>query len=143
MIKVVLDTNVFVSAVIKADSKPGRILELVRSGGLELCVSPDILEEIRATLAYPKLEKFHRRDSKWIASFIRELSAMAKTTPGKTISEAIESDPSGNIYLVCALEGKADFIVSGDHHLTDLKEYRGIRILNPAAFLEIIGQRIE
>ncbi len=50
MIKVVLDTNVFVSAVIKADSKPGRILELVRSGGLERCVSPDILEEIRATL---------------------------------------------------------------------------------------------
>ena len=141
MIKVVLDTNIFVSAVIKPDSNPGRILELVRNGDIELCVSPEILEELKPTLAYPKLKKFHQHDSKWIAAFIRELSEMARTTPGKIIVEVIKEDPSDNIYLACAIEGQADFIVSGDHHLTGLVEFRGIRIVNPASFLEAIAER--
>ncbi|MDR3557430.1 MAG: hypothetical protein P4L55_21955 [Syntrophobacteraceae bacterium] len=54
----------------------------------------------------------------------------------------IEDDPSDNIYLACALEGQADFIISGDHHLTDLVEFRDIRIVNPAAFLEILDQEL-
>lgn len=51
--------------------------------------------------------------------------------------DAIESDPSDTIYLVCGMEGKADFVVSGDHHLKDLKTYRGIQIVDPATFLGI------
>ena len=142
MIKVVLDNNVFVSAVIKPDSNPGRILQLVENGGIELYVSPEILEELKATLAYPRPKKIHRRDAKWIAGFIRGLSEMARVTPGKMVIEVIERDPSDNIYLAWALEGQADFIISGDHHLTDLGTFRDIRIVNPAAFLEILDQEL-
>ena len=84
-----LDANIFVSAIIKLDSNPGRILELVQNGDIELCVSPEILEELKATLAYPELKKFHRHDSKWIAAFIRDLSEMARTTPGKMIKRSL------------------------------------------------------
>jgi predicted nucleic acid-binding protein len=47
-----------------------------------------------------------------------------------------QHDPSDNIYLACAVEGNAGFIISGGHHLTDLKTFRGIPIVNPAAFLK-------
>lgn len=117
-------------------------MQLVENGGIELCVSPEILGELKATLAYPKLQKFHRHDSKWIAAFIRELSEMARVTPGKIIIEIIKEDPSDNIYLACALEGLADFIISGDHHLANLGKFRDIRIVNPAAFLKALDQEL-
>jgi len=53
-------------------------------------------------------------------------------------TSVIEEDPSDNIYLECAIESGADFIISGDHHLTDFGTYEGIRIMNPATFLKII-----
>ncbi len=52
--------------------------------------------------------------------------------------DVIESDPTDNKYLECAVEGKADLIISGDHHLTDLKAYRGIEIVSPAEFLKAV-----
>ncbi len=62
-------------------------------------------------------------------------------TPGLLSVSAILDDPSDNIYLACAVEGAADFIVSGDHHLTDLKIFRRIPIVNPAIFLMLIAER--
>ena len=50
----------------------------------------------------------------------------------------IASDLSDNRYLQCALAGEAQYIVSGDGHLLDLKEYRGIRILTPAEFVMLL-----
>jgi len=61
-------------------------------------------------------------------------------TPGILNVSAIVDDPSDNIYLACAVEGHANFIVSGDHHLTDLKTYLGIPIVNPANFLKLIAE---
>ena len=52
----------------------------------------------------------------------------------------IKDDPADDKYLECAIEGMADFIVSGDHHLTDLETFQKIRIVNPAAFLRIINK---
>jgi hypothetical protein len=57
--------------------------------------------------------------------------------------KAILEDPSDDIYLECALEGRADFIVSGDRHLLDLGTFRGISIVNPTAFLKIVAQEQE
>ena len=49
----------------------------------------------------------------------------------------ISDDPSDNKYLACAHEGEADYIVSGDHHLLDLKSYKGIKILKAKPFLDL------
>ena len=57
--------------------------------------------------------------------------------PGKTTVEAVAADPDDNIVLGCALEGRADYIVTGDHHLRAMKTYRKMPILSPAAFLEL------
>lgn len=140
-VRVVLDANVFVSAVLYPSSNPGHILELVRQNAVRLLVSPDILAEVKAVLSYPRLRKLHRRSPKWIKKFIQELSDLAQTTPGELIIDAIKDDPSDNVYLACALEGEADFVVSGDKHLKNLKSYQGIRIIEPAMFLQVIAHR--
>ena len=59
-----------------------------------------------------------------------------KVSPKKHLT-VIPYAPDNRI-VECALAGEADFIISGDHHLTDLKEYQGITIINPATFLAIV-----
>ena len=140
MIRVVLDANVFVSAVLKSSGNPARIMELVKKGKIKLLVSPDILAEVRAALLYPKLKKLHRRSARWIKGFLQELAAKADITPGELAVDAIKDDPPDNIYLACAVEGKADFIVSGDAHLKNLKSFQAIRIVDPATFCLIIAR---
>jgi putative PIN family toxin of toxin-antitoxin system len=143
MNRVVLDANIFVSAVLNTSSNPGRILDLARSGKIKLLVSPDSLAEVKAVLSYPHLKKLHRKGPKWIKEFLQELSQKAEMTPGDLVVDAIKADPSDNIYLACAAEGKADFIVSGDHHLKDLKSFRGIPIVDPATFLLMLSKEDE
>lgn len=60
-------------------------------------------------------------------------------TPGELEVNEIENDPDDNIYLACAAEGAADYIVSGDSHLQDLITYQGIPIVTPRRFWEILS----
>jgi hypothetical protein len=55
--------------------------------------------------------------------------------------EEIKDDPEDNKYLAAAAEGKADFIISGDHHLRELGIFRGIRILSPSMFLKLLEKQ--
>lgn len=139
MIRVVLDANVIVSAVLKPSSVPGRILELVRQKHVVLLMSPDILAEVRAVLRYPRLKKLHGRGSRWISAFVRELSEVADITPGVLVVDAIKDDPSDNIYLACAVEGKAHYVISGDRHLKEVGVFEGISVVDPAMFLRAVG----
>ncbi|MCK4554010.1 putative toxin-antitoxin system toxin component, PIN family [Candidatus Parcubacteria bacterium] len=138
MIKVVLDANIYVSAILKPEGKPGQIIDLVKNGKLNLLISLDILSEIRQVLLYPRIIKLHQRNSKEIAGFLKKLLSIAEVTPGNLTINIIKEDPADNKYLECAVTGKTDFIISGDHHLTDLKIFQGIKIVTPAVFLELI-----
>jgi hypothetical protein len=95
---------------------------------------------VKAVLLYPRLQKLHHRSPQWIRAYVRELSDLAEMIPGDVEVNAIKDDPSDNIYLACAVEGKADFIVSGDRHLKDLKSFRQIPIVDPAKFLQVISK---
>jgi len=141
--KVVLDANQYASALIKPRSNSARLIELVYEGRFGLLISAPIVEEVRRILSYPKLQKLHGRTSDEIDLFLKKLEKIAIITPAQLSVAAIKEDPTDDKYLACALEGQADFIVSGDHHLTSLKQFRGIRILHPAAFLEAIAQEAE
>jgi uncharacterized protein len=143
MITVVLDANQYASALLKSRSNSARILKLVSDGDVNLLISAPILAELRRVLFYPKLAKIHRRTAKGIERFIRKLEKIAFVTPGKLSIQAVPDDPTDDKYLVCAVEGGADFIVSGDRHLKDLKEFQGIPIVDPATFLKIISQEQE
>ncbi|MGO8990589.1 MAG: putative toxin-antitoxin system toxin component, PIN family [bacterium] len=138
MLKVVLDANIFVSAVLKPHSDLAKIFELVKEGKIRLILSNDILSEIRAVLLYPKIKQRHRRSPKEIEEFLQKTIPVSIIAPGKMKVRAIEDDPADTKYLAAAAEAKADFIISGDRHLKDLRMFQGIRILEPSAFLKFV-----
>jgi putative PIN family toxin of toxin-antitoxin system len=141
MLKVVLDTNVLVSAYLVPGGKPARILSLARQGKLTICLSPPILSEVKQTLLRPKLQKIHKATAKEIERFLKALTSVVVMTAGTEEVDAVKDDPDDNKILACALEGEANFIVSGDHHLTDMKVFQNIPIVNPDAFLTFMSGR--
>lgn len=137
MTRIVLDANVFVSAYLSPHSKPAHILKLaVKEGKFQLCASREILEEVKNVLRRPRLRKTYQSSAKETNEFIKAIAAAAIMTAGFAKVSVIKADPADDKYLACALEAQADYIISGDHHLLDLKSFRGIKILTPGAFLE-------
>lgn len=139
MIRIVLDSNLFVSALLKPGSIPDLILRAVKDEKVLLLMSDDILAEIARVLNYPKIRKRFSASDEELHNFLQLLGSVAIFTPGTLNLPPLEADPDDTKYLICAVEGHADFIVSGDHHLTDLTMYRGIRIVTPAEFIPLIG----
>ena len=70
---------------------------------------------------------------------ILKLLKAAIITPGEILAEGVSDDPADDMIIAGALEGHADFIISGDHHLTDLEDYQGIKIVAPSTFLALIA----
>jgi putative PIN family toxin of toxin-antitoxin system len=137
MIRIVLDTNQFVSALLKPGSNPDRIIHLVRDEKVLLLMSPAICDEFSRVLNYPKIRNRLKVSDEALACFLQLLGSVAIITPGTLQISPLAADPDDTQYLVCAIEGHADFIVSGDHHLTDLEKYRGIRIVTPTEFIQM------
>ena len=135
-LRVVLDANQFVSAILVPVGHPAQILNAWRRGDLDLLISPAILAEVRRVLLYPRLQRRHAWDEARVDSFLEGVWLAAIPTPGTTAVEAVPDDPSDDKYLVCALEGSAQYIIIGDRHLLRLDPWRGMRIVPPAVFLE-------
>jgi len=141
MMRIVLDTNVLVSAILSPRSSSAQIIGLVLDDALNCAVSRDILDEAYRVVRYPKLVKLMKKygvTSEEVESVIERLSRIAVVTPGELTVDVIQDDPSDNKILTCAVESEADFIISGDNHLTDLHEYNGITIVKPGTFLSIV-----
>ena len=143
MFKIVLDTNVLVSALINPHGKPAQIINYVFENKIRLFTSPSIMEELERVLSYPKLMKRHGLNSEELKEFICDLLSIMSLIEEEKIIEVIMEDPSDNKYLSCAIDAKVDFIISGDIHLLNLGEYEGIRIVTPAQFLEIMEREKE
>ncbi len=139
MVRVVLDTNVVVSAYLVPAGKPATIITLARQGKIEICLSDDILEEIKRTLLRPKLQRIHKARPEEIERFLQAFAKVSLFVPGATEVEPVEGDPDDTKILACAVEGQVDYVISGDHHLTDLGSFHGIQIVNPDAFLAILA----
>ena len=140
MMRIVLDTNVLVSAILSPRSASAQIIRLVLDDALNLAVSRDILDEAYRVVRYPKLVRLMKKHGvtpEEVESVIERLSAIAIVTPGGLTLDVIQDDPCDNKILACAVEGEADFIISGDRHLNDFKEFRGITIVNPSTFLAL------
>lgn len=137
MIRAVLDANVFVSGILSEEGIPGKILRAWRDERFHLVTSEAILQEIGRVLRYPKISRRHGWPEKEVARFIEDVRHLAVLTPGELTLSIVAEDPSDNRYLECALEGDAEYIVSGDRHLLELEYFRGIEILTPSMFLKL------
>lgn len=132
MLKVVLDTNVIVSGLNFPTSNLAKILILVASGEVANFTSRHIVNETRRIL----VDKFFWTRDEVEAAEVW-LKTFSKSVNPKNRISVIDDDPDNRI-LECGVEGRADFIISGDHHLTDLKNYQGIKIVDPATFLALM-----
>jgi len=130
--RVVIDTNVFVSGLNFA-GKPGEVLELFIRGDIEVIISPFILSEI---------ERILRERFDWIEGNIHHVLNRIKRQTilvhPKLKVTIIKRKDDDNRILECAIEGNAQYLISGDRkHLLPLKEYQGTKILSPAEFLKL------
>jgi putative PIN family toxin of toxin-antitoxin system len=128
--QVVLDTNVLVSALLFGGS-PRKVLDMIIAGAVNCSLSLPILEELKDVLRRPKFGL----SSQQTMAVVEELSTLcAIVSPSERI-RIISADPDDDRILGCALEARADLIVSGDAHLLKLGRHEGVRILNPSEFL--------
>jgi len=130
VLRVVLDTNVLISAILFG-GKPRQILEKAIRGELRLCLSEPILEELKGVLQRSKFDY----SPEMIQFILTELTGIADfVNPSETLNVVLE-DPEDNRILECAVEAKANYIISGDFHLLKLSRYLNIEVLNAVAFL--------
>lgn len=133
MMRVVADTNVFISALMFG-GLPGRFLDLALRGRFTLVTSKALLDELNEKLR----EKFavSERDALTIRA---KLEGNASVVDPDFELNAVPDDPDDNRVLECAVAGRADFIVSGDRHLLRIGNYEGIAIVTVRQFLETSG----
>lgn len=132
--RVTADTNIYLSAILFG-GPPEEVVNLARRGEIQLLVSPIILLEMTRILK----SKFNWRDTD-VSEAVQSIGYCAELfKPSLTIAEL--ADDADNRILECAVEGRANFIVSGDHHLLELQSFRGIRILRARELLDLITER--
>jgi len=129
-VKIVLDTNVYVSATL-SKAKPYYVLNSAETGETDLYISPFILHEIEDVLGRDKIP-FEQKDTE---RFVDKVLSVATVVTPDEEPDVIEDDPSDNQVLACALEADTEYLVSGDRHLLELEEYAGIEIMEPAEFM--------
>lgn len=135
----VLDTNVLISSALKIkESIPDQILQALKNQKFILITSPEILKEIEDVLSRKKIRKITKMTDEEIKRFIEDIIDIAFVVPGDVIVQAVGKDPDDDKFIAGAVEGKADYIVSGDKPLLNLKEYQRIKIVSPADFVKIL-----
>jgi len=132
MIKVVLDTNIFISALFWK-GVPYQIFKKSLQKEISVFISPVILDELKEKL----LVKF-KLPSEKVKEFLEIIVFNSKIVYPRKKLDIIKKDPSDNKIIECALEAKASFVISGDKHLLGIKEYKGIKIISPKEFLSQI-----
>jgi putative PIN family toxin of toxin-antitoxin system len=132
--RVVLDTNVLLSALAFPDSKPDHVLQSVRRGEVELFLSAFILAELERILR--DKFRFTKRQTDERVTLIRRMATLVEPTERIALVAAKDDD---NRILECAVAARADYLVTGDkEHLLPLRSIGTTQIVTPAAFLELL-----
>lgn len=133
MKRVILDTNIFVSMAL--GGQVGKINDKWRAGDFLLVVSDDIISEYLDVLQRPML---HLK-SRTIAALTGRIYRKAKFVKPKERVSGVQPDPKDDKFLEAAIAEQVDFIVSGDKHLLDLKNFRSIPIITAREFMNWLG----
>ena len=129
MIKVVVDTNVFISSFFGGN--PKKIIDLWKKGQIKLCLSREIVDEYVEVL-----KRLGLQNESELQELLKTFSEghniiFSASTPSLKI---IEQDPDDNMFIECAVALECSHIISGDKHLKSIKNYMGIEIVNPKEF---------
>jgi putative PIN family toxin of toxin-antitoxin system len=131
--RVVLDTNVLVSALLFT-GKLSKIVDLWRQGKVIPLISRGTFEELRAVLEYPK---FSLAPDEIQSIIENEILPFFEVVEIQENVRGVCRDPGDDKFIACAVSASADFLVSGDKDLTDLKRYKTVKIIRVSEFLSM------
>jgi putative PIN family toxin of toxin-antitoxin system len=140
-LKAVLDTNVLISMVFAQRGVAKTLRELLAEGAFEVVTSADLLAELYGVLHYPRIRQRFGPTEEDILEFIGVLLEQALVVPGRYRVQKVEVDPTDDMFLAAALEGQADYVVSRDPHLLNLKHFHGIQIVDVPTFVSRVRRR--
>jgi putative PIN family toxin of toxin-antitoxin system len=134
--RVVVDMNVLISATIKPNSPLAQILVFIKDGRFDFLYFPEFFREYAEVCSRPHLWKKYNLDKEELEATIQIMASRGILV--HVITEVdVCRDPDDNVILSLALDGKADYIVSGDKDLLDLSPFQDIPIIKPAEFLSM------
>jgi putative PIN family toxin of toxin-antitoxin system len=132
MLKLVIDTNVVISALLKPESNPALIMSLILRGDCRLCVTEKIFAEYEEVLGRGKFKKLNQAS---VREFLSTLKSRALWVVPKVIIDDVAKDPADNAFLECALESKADFLITGNIAHFPEKKFHRTSIVIPGEFV--------
>ena len=132
MLRLVIDTNVVVSSLLKPESNPALIMSLVLRGDCTLCVTEKIFAEYEEVSGRGKFKKL---DQAGVGEFLSTLRKKALWVVPRVTIDDVTKDPDDNAFLECALESKADFLITGNIRHFSEKKFRHTSIVTPGEFV--------
>jgi putative PIN family toxin of toxin-antitoxin system len=139
MIKAVFDTNIFISAIIRPQGPPGRLLDMATLGRFELFISAEIIHELEKALTYPRIRDKYGIDEETRELFVDFVIKTCRHVGQVPKLEIVPNDPKDNPVVATALACDADFLVSGDKaHILPLRKIGKLKIVSPEIFKDLI-----
>lgn len=135
-LKAVIDTSVMVSVAFAKEGLAKKLRDMIAESAFQLVSSKEIMAELYRVLHYPRIIGQFQPAKEDLDEFIGMIVEKATLTEGRVSLRKIKEDPADDMFLACAMEGKADFIVSRDPHLRNLKRFQGIEIVDVRSFVE-------
>jgi uncharacterized protein len=138
-IRVVIDANIYASALMKTEGLPAQVLrKIVEGERYELVLSQAILEELHRILFYPKIRSRIKITDQEILAWLDALNVISHLIiPRHLYPILVHDDPDDDIYLIAALESRARYVISGDQHLLKMKYCETVKILTTSEFIEV------
>ena len=136
--RVVLDTNVLISAALRRDGRPRAVVDAVREEGGVLLFSDETFDELRTRLLLSKFDRHVSPDGRGV--YLAQLEAVSEWVPIASAKLGCR-DPDDDKLLETALMGAADCLVTGDRDLLEMSPFQNIPILPPTGFLDLRAVR--
>jgi uncharacterized protein len=136
----VVDTTVLISAFITPAGVAAAVIERGRRGDFGLCLSEDIIEELRSRLlSRSNIRRRYRYADEWVHQYCHDLEvASIQLVIDPLPISVVERDPNDDMVVACAVAAKADYLVTRDKDLLSLGSHEGIRMVTPRQFLDLL-----
>lgn len=134
--QIVVDTNIWVSGLLW-QGKPWQLLKLAENGDIKLCVAYSMLLELEEVLAYERLQSRLQALQQTPAQLVAyALSLSTVYDISHTGLPIVEADPDDDVFVLCAIEAGAEYLVTGDKHLLNLGSYLSVKIVTVTEFFD-------
>jgi len=127
VVKAVIDTSVMLSVAFPKGELARELRDMIADGAFTLVTSKEIITELYRVIHYPWILKQFKPSKEDIDDFIGMIMEKALIVKGSYSLQKASADPTDDMFLACAMEAKADYIVSRDPHLRNLKHFPGVR----------------